>query len=64
MDFLYLLHKCNINVRGSSNKVPIISVGYHLEVECVAIFLKISHIKLHEHLSGNSRLVLFGYYSA
>jgi len=64
MDFLYLCHELNVNVRGSSNKVPIISVGYQLQVECAAIFLKITHIKVHEHLSGDSRLVLSGYYSA
>ena len=61
MDFLYLCHKRNINVRGSSYKVPMIFVGYQLEVECAAIFFKIPHIKFHEHLSGDSRLVLCGY---
>jgi len=61
MNFLYLSHKLNINVHGSSYKVPMIFVGYQLEVECAAIFLKIPHIKFHEIMSSDSRFVLCGY---
>jgi hypothetical protein len=61
MNFLYLCLKLNINVHGSSYKVPMTFAGYKLEVECVAIFLTIPHIKFHKHLSDDSRLVLCGY---
>jgi len=61
MDFLYLCHKRNINVHGSSYKVPMISIRYQLEMECAAIFLTIPHIKFQKYLSSDSLLVLCGY---